>query len=100
MNEIKNHWKKIVVALAALVVTPLITAANCGGDTFRDLEGVKGKDPDAVQIIYNVDGYPNIVRICVDKVAFASTTRDNSPAALFRVPEWDVPFCGATPIAK
>lgn len=73
------------------------TAGSCGsGDTFRDLEGIKGKDPDSAQIIYNVDGYPNIVRICVDKVAFATTTRD-AQAAIFRVPEWDVPFCGATP---
>lgn len=66
------------------------------GDTFRDLENIKGRDPERVEIVYNVDGYPNIVRVCVDRVAFATTTRQNQ-AAIFRVPEWDVSYCGATP---
>lgn len=84
-----NRWIK----LGALGAVALLALAGCG-DTFRDLEGVKGKDPDRVEIVYNVDGYPNVVRICVDKVAFGTTTRD-AQAAIFRVPEWDVPFCGA-----
>jgi len=84
--------KKTTLALLAFA---LLALTGCG-DTFRDLEGVKGQDPSKVEIIYNVDGFPNIVRICVDKVAFATTTRE-AQAAIFRVPEWDVPFCGATP---
>lgn len=83
------------VASIALATVAILALSGCAGDTFRDLEGVKGQDPQKVEIIYNVDGYPNIVRICVDKVAFATTTRD-AQAAIFRVPEWDVPFCGAT----
>jgi hypothetical protein len=85
--------KKTTLALLAFA---LLALTGCAGDTFRDLEGVKGQDPSKVEIIYNVDGFPNIVRICVDKVAFATTTRE-AQAAIFRVPEWDVPFCGATP---
>lgn len=86
----KHAIKLGIVAIAA------VAALSGCGDTFRDLEGIEGKDPDKAQIFYNVDGYPNIVRICIDKVAFATTTRD-AQAAIFRVPEWDVPFCGAVP---
>lgn len=84
------------VGSIALATVATLVLSGCAGDTFRDLEGVKGQDPQKVEIIYNVDGYPNIVRICVDKVAFATTTRD-AQAAIFRVPEWDVSFCGSTP---
>jgi hypothetical protein len=82
----------LVAALAA------VSAAGCGSSR-RDLNGVVNKNPDKAEMYANVDGYPNIVRICIDKVAFATTTRDNSPAALIRVPEWDVSFCGAVPPA-
>jgi len=86
---------KAVAALAAA----LALVAGCGS-SFRDLNGVPTKDPDKAEMYANVDGYPNVVRICIDHVAFATTTRDNSAHAIFRVPEWDVSFCGAIPAAK
>lgn len=82
------------VAVAIVGVVLVSVLGGCG-DSFRDLEGVKGQDPEKVQIIYNVDGFPNVVRLCIDKVAFATTTRQDE-SAIFRVPEWDVAFCGAT----
>lgn len=92
----KAGVKNFSIVGATVALLTMSALSGCSGDTFRDLEGVKGQDPQKVEIIYNVDGYPNIVRICVDKVAFATTTRQ-AQAAIFRVPEWDVPFCGATP---
>ena len=69
--------------------------AGCSNQTVRDLEDVPVRDPDKVEIIVNVDGFPNITRLCIDGVAFATTTRDASAAAAFRVPEWDTAWCGA-----
>lgn len=41
----------------------------------------------------NADGFPNVSRVCVDGIAFAtsSTGRGESSggAAIIRVPEWD-----------
>lgn len=78
----------------ALILALALT--GCGSSR-RDLEGIPNKNPEKAELYSNVDGYPNVVRLCIDHVAFATTTRDTSPAAIFRVPEWDVSFCGATP---
>jgi len=65
-----------------------VLLAGCGRDNFRDVEGVPSKDPDAITLWNNVDGNPNVVRICLDGVAFATTTRQYGDA-IMRVPEWD-----------
>jgi hypothetical protein len=81
--------------LTLLVSVAAVVALSGCNETIHDLEGVKSKDPQNSEIYTNVDGHPNLVRFCIDKVAFVTTTRDHS--AVTRVPEWDVPFCGATP---
>lgn len=83
--------------LAALAVTAVLALTGCGSSR-RDLNGVPNRDPDKAEMYSNVDGYPNVVRICIDKVAFATTTRD-AQGSMMRVPEWDVSFCGASPAA-
>lgn len=88
-----SSWARVVALAGAAALT--LATAGCGDSGFRDLEGVPSRDPDKAETYNNVDGYPNVVRICIDKVAFATTTRDNSPGAIFRVPEWDASFCGA-----
>lgn len=60
-----------------------------GGGGFKDLRGITPEDPAKAWLVNNVDGYPNLVGLCVRGVAFVSTTRDQSAAALMRVPEWD-----------
>lgn len=72
----------VVITAAASVVL-----AGCGANNFRDLEGVESQDPDSVTLWNNVDGHPNVVRLCLDGVAFATTSRDYEP--ILRVPEWD-----------
>ncbi|WP_433220671.1 hypothetical protein [Microtetraspora malaysiensis] len=58
----------------------------------------KISDVDYVEVFRNVDNFPNIARICIEGVAFASTSsgvRGESGVAnpaLVRVPEWD-PKC-------
>lgn len=51
------------------------------------------KDPDKIELYLNIDQYPNVVRLCIGGVAFATTTRDFT--ALVRVPEWDRTWCAA-----
>lgn len=88
--------RKTIVACVALGALLL---AGCTPANQRDLEGVNGKQPDKVELYMNVDQHPNIVRLCIDHVAFATTSRENGQNFM-RVPEWDVPFCGASVVAK
>jgi hypothetical protein len=80
------------IAVVGTIVVILGLMAGCGSSR-RDLNGVPNQDPQKAEMYANVDGYPNIVRICVDGVAFATTTR-NYGDAIMRVPEWDASFCG------
>lgn len=74
---------KVIVGVGALVVL----GACSPGNNFRDVEGVPSKNPDAIVVYNNVDQHPNIAKVCIEGVAFATTTRDLD--ALTRVPEWD-----------
>lgn len=69
-------------------VAVLALAGACGGsNNFRDVEGVKSQIPDAIKVYSNVDAHPNIVKVCIDGVAFATTTRQHD--SLTRVEAWD-----------
>lgn len=74
--------KVMAVGLLSVIALTGCTAQN----SVRDLEGVPVRDPQAT-IFNNVDGYPNIVRICIAGVGFATTTRDY--LNVYRIPEWD-----------
>lgn len=76
----------ITVAVAIVGVVAMIVLSACGSNQ-RDLEGIPLKEPDKVEIYANLDDHPNIVRICVGGIAFATTSRDYN--AIMRVPEWD-----------
>lgn len=75
--------KRVLVAGLALVGLGACTPGN----NFRDVEGVKSQRPDLIEVFNNVDKHPNIVKVCIDGVAFATTTRDYQ--ALQRVEAWD-----------
>ena len=82
-----TNTKKRVVVLAAVALAA--TGAACTpGNNFRDVEGVKSQDPDLIESYNNLDGHPNIAKVCIDGVAFATTTRENN-AAIQRIPDWD-----------
>jgi hypothetical protein len=81
---------------AAAVLIALAGCSGAGGtfgaDNFRDLEGVPSMDPTRVAIVNNVDGHPNLVAICIQGVAFVTSSRDYGDA-VNRVPELDSRFC-------
>jgi hypothetical protein len=79
-------------AVTAMVLGSSLLLTGCQ-QQLRDLEGVPIKEPQKAEVYVNLDKYANIVRICIDGVAFAMTTRDYDP--LTRVPEWDSSFCGS-----
>lgn len=82
---------------AIVVIVGALALAGCGNQGVRDLEGVPQTEPDKVRLVTSVDTYPNMVAMCVEGAGFASTTRDNSPAALQHIPTWDAPdgWCGS-----
>lgn len=91
MNRTVRKPLYLVIGVAIM----LVVLAACGQapweDSLRDLEGVQVYDPDAVTLWNNVDQHPNIVRLCLDGVGFATTTREYGDA-VERVPEWDA-YC-------
>lgn len=74
--------------IAATVVAATLMLGACGSDNFRDVKGVKSQNPDSIEVYSNVDKHPNIAKVCIKGVAFATTTRD-AQAAITRVPDWD-----------
>jgi len=50
--------------------------AGCSENAnYRDLEGVPLTEPQKIEVYANLDGHPNIVRLCIDGKAFITTTR-------------------------
>lgn len=88
-----KHRTTSIALLAGAALLALTGCADGGVNLdsltggFKDLEGIPAEDPTNVRIFNNVDGFPNIVKVCTDGVAFATTTRDLN--AVVRVPEWD-----------
>lgn len=81
--------KARAIALAA-VLTVLVTGCS---EQLGDRGGDEGAPPDRiadvdhVEVFRNADKFPNVARICVEGLAFASTS--SSDPGLVRVPEWD-----------
>lgn len=75
--------KKLMVS--AVVVLGLL-GVGCTS-TLQDLEGVDAIPPDSYEVFQSPDLFPNVARVCVDGVAFVTTTRDYQQVT--RVPEWD-----------
>ncbi|MEV0967364.1 hypothetical protein [Microtetraspora glauca] len=82
-------------------VLAVLLVSGCSSPQLGDRGGQeeaapdKISDVDYVEVFRNVDNFPNIARICIEGVAFASTSSgirgENGVAnpALLRVPEWD-----------
>lgn len=79
--------KKLIIA--GLVAAAALTV-GCTS-TLQDLEGVEATPPDAYEVFQSPDQFPNVARVCIDGVAFVTTTRDYQQVA--RVPQWDE-YCG------
>ncbi|MGI5241490.1 hypothetical protein [Dactylosporangium sp. CA-139066] len=87
---------KLKVILPALAALLALAACSSDDANSHDIKGVAWKNPDKIEVYANVDGHPNITRVCIDGVAFATTSRD-AGNNFMRVPEWDVSFCGGKP---
>jgi hypothetical protein len=88
------------ITLAGLGATVIATAgivAGCAGNPqLDDLRNTTVQYPNYAVTYMNVDSFPNVTEICINGVAFATTTRDYT--AILRIPQWDA-FC-ATKIGK
>ncbi len=79
-----NIKKRIVL----LVVGSVLFFGACGpGNNFRDVKGIKSQNPDLIENYNNLDRHANLGKVCIDGVAFLTTTRQYD--AVTRVPEWD-----------
>lgn len=79
----KRKSKYVIAAVLGLIAL----GACSPGNNFRDVEGVKSERPELVRNFNNMDAHPNIGMVCIEGVAFFTTTRDYTPIG--RVPEWD-----------
>lgn len=88
-------------ALGAVLLAGAFVAVGCAA-SLGDRGGETGAPPDQVldvdyvEVYRNADHYPNVARVCVLGLGFATTSTGSgeSPGAtpLTRVPEWDA-FC-------
>ncbi|MFI5931839.1 hypothetical protein [Actinoplanes sp. NPDC051494] len=88
------------------MMVAVLAVAGCS-DQLGDRQGDEGAPPDKIsdvdyiEVFRNADNFPNIARICVRGLGFASTSSgargENGYAqpALIRVPEWDATCAGA-----
>lgn len=88
-SSIRNRQRLGAITITLLGIVLFLVSSGCASsNNFRDVEGVKSLRPDLIRNYNNMDKHPNIGQICIDGVAFATTTR-NYGDALTRVPEWD-----------
>jgi len=85
--KVNRMTKLSLVGVLALGFTALLAVSGCTAANERDLEGVNIQNPAKAEIYANLDGHPNIVRLCVDGVALLTTTRELD--GVQRIPEWD-----------
>jgi hypothetical protein len=69
---------------------------GCSQPQFNDLRNVQAVYPNFARTYMDVDGFPNVTELCINGVAFATTSRDLN--AITRIPQWDA-FC-VTQIGK
>lgn len=93
---------KLITLFATLALTVTLTGCT---ESLSDREGPEGDAPDRVldadyvEVYRNADNYPNVARVCVTGLGFATTSTGSDAAApispsLVRVADWDQ-FCAA-----
>jgi hypothetical protein len=82
------------IALVGIAAAGIV--AGCTSPQLNDLRNSPSVYPNYSTTYVNVDGFPNVTELCINGVAFATTTRDLN--SIMRIPEWDA-FC-ATQIGK
>ncbi len=98
-NSVTATWTGAV--LAALLLTGCSEQLGDRGGQ-ENAPPDKISDVDYIEVFRNADNFPNIARICIEGVAFASTSsglRGESAVAnpaLLRIPEWDTKCTGHT----
>jgi hypothetical protein len=85
-----------LAAIGVCVVGTAGIAAGCASPQLNDLRNSPTNYPNYSMTYINVDGFPNVTELCINGVAFATTTRDYT--SIMRIPQWDA-FC-ATQIGK
>lgn len=94
-----------VGTIVASLALAAIAVAGCSDNKDaerQDLDFGRGQDevkvengevrqPDSITVWLNADKHPNIVRVCLDGLAFrtVSTGQQTHTSAVERVPEWD-----------
>lgn len=76
-----------ILGILVLAAVTAISLTGCVGANARDLEGVPPSTPQKIEVYMNVDGFPNVTRLCIAGLAFVTTSRELD--ALDRVPQWD-----------
>jgi hypothetical protein len=80
----------VASAIVACVMTgSVVSACGSGQPQSDDLQNISPLYPDQAHLYINVDGYPNVVVLCLFGAAIATTQRPNSNAAAFLFPAGD-----------
>jgi hypothetical protein len=76
----------------------LLTLTGCGNPDYGpNVTSSPRLTAQKAEVWASAEGYPDILRLCIDGVAFATTMLGSHSLSLVRVPEWDASFCDAEP---
>jgi len=89
-RTLKTSGFVLVLALAAVGCSEQLGDRDDGGGKSPD----QLEDVDYVVVYRNIDNFPNIAQVCIDGIAFATTssrggTESPSNPSLLRMEEWD-----------
>ncbi len=92
----KPHVHAVKIKRTIAVAGIILALGACSpGNNFRDLEGVKSVDPDKATVYNNVDQHPNLAVLCIEGVAYITSTRQHQSHT--REPDLDKTCPGYTP---
>jgi hypothetical protein len=92
--RIRSQYGLIGLGVATFATAAIV--AGCASPQLDDLRNTSVQYPNYAVTWMNVSQFPNVTELCINGVAFATTTRDYN--AIMRIPQWDA-FC-ATQIGK
>lgn len=96
----------------AIIVALALVIAGCSSATTRDIDTetawfetsieltpdrLSVQTPDQVDIFLNLDGHPNLARLCIEGLGFLTSTSEFK--AWERMPEWD-DYCATQAIGQ
>ncbi|AWS48697.1 hypothetical protein [Streptosporangium sp. 'caverna'] len=86
-HSVVARWTGAVLVAFLLTGCSPPQLGDRGGEDESPVDKIS--DVDYIEVFRNADNFPNVARICIEGLAFASTASTVANPVLLRMPEWD-----------